>query len=187
MAKARKKKLRERKKLSLATRVAVLTEAGYRCAVPTCRQILALDMHHIWEVAAGGSDNPDNLIALCPTCHNLYHRGTIHSESIYVYKAMLVAITRAFDIEAVDRLIFLESCKKDFVVVSGDGVLQFARLIAAGFASCVQKSNNNWQIVTYTLNITEKGRQMIEAWRQGDRTELRRVISGPGKVSKGSA
>ena len=170
---------RERDHLPLKTRVNVLTESGYRCAVPTCRNILALDMHHIWEVSAGGSDDPSNLIALCPTCHALYHRGTIKQESIYVYKAMLVAITRAFDLEAIDRLLFLESCKKDFLVLSGDGLLHFGRLIAAGLASVDQKSNNNWQLVTYAVNISDKGRQLIEAWKQGDRTRLKKVMGGP--------
>jgi hypothetical protein len=103
-----------------------------------------------------------------------------------VYKAMLVAITRAFDVEAIDRLLFLESCKKDFLVVSGDGLLHFGRLIAAGLASVDQKSNNNWQLVTYAVNISDKGRQLIEAWKQGDRTRLRQVMGGPipgGKAS----
>jgi hypothetical protein len=174
-----KPKPRERENLPLKTRVVVLTESGYRCAVPTCRTILALDMHHIWEVSAGGSDDPSNLIALCPTCHALYHRGTYKQESIYAWKSMLVAITRAFDVEAIDRLLFLESCKKDFLVVSGDGLLHFGRLIAAGLASVDQKSNNNWQIVTYAVNISDKGRQLIEAWKRGDRTRLRQVMGGP--------
>jgi hypothetical protein len=169
---------RERKALPLKTRVIVLTESGYRCAVPTCRNILALDMHHIWEVSAGGSDDPSNLIALCPTCHALYTRGTIKRESIYVYKAMLVAMTRAFDVEAIDRILFLESCQKDFLVVSGDGLLHFGRLIAAGLASADQKANNNWQLVTYSVNITEKGRQLVAAWREGDRSRLREVMGG---------
>jgi hypothetical protein len=183
-----KLKPRERDKLPLNTRVIVLTESGYRCAIPTCRIILALDMHHIWEVSAGGSDDPSNLIALCPTCHALYHRGTIKQESIYVYKAMLVAITRAFDAEAIDRLLFLESCKSDFLVVSGDGLLHFGRLIAAGLASVDQKSNNNWQIVTYAVNISGKGRQLITAWKQGDRARLRKVMGGPipGGVASGA-
>jgi hypothetical protein len=178
-----KGKPRERDNLPLKTRLIVLTESGYRCAVPTCRNILALDMHHIWEVSAGGSDDPSNLIALCPTCHALYHRGTIKAESIYVYKAMLVAITRAFDLEAIDRLLFLEGCAKDFVVVSGDGLLGFARLIAAGLASGDQKSNNNWQVVTYAINITDKGRQLIDAWKSGDRIRLQTVMGGPGPSS----
>ena len=174
-----KAKPRERDKLPLKTRVIVLTESGYRCAVPTCRNILALDMHHLWEVSAGGSDDPSNLIALCPTCHALYHRGTIKAESIYVYKSMLVSITRAFDIEAIDRLLFLNDLTKDFLVVSGDGLLHFGRLIAAGLASVEAKSNNNWQVVTYAINISDKGRQIIEAWKQGNRTRLKTIMGGP--------
>lgn len=170
---------RERESLSPRTRLLVLTESGYRCAVPTCRGILALDMHHIWEVSAGGGDDPSNLVALCPTCHALYHRGTINQSSIYAYKSMLVAITRAFDVGAIDQLLFLESCETDFLVVSGDGLLHFARLIAAGLASVEQKANNSWQIVTYAINLTQKGRQLVEAWRMGDRVRLRAVVGGP--------
>jgi hypothetical protein len=170
---------RERDRLPLKTRVIVLTEAGYRCAVPTCRNILALDIHHIWEVSAGGGDDPANLIALCPMCHALYHRGTIKPESIYVYKAMLVAITSAFDFEAIDQLMFLEACPKDFLVVSGDGLLHFSRLIAAGLATVELKANNNWNIVTYAVNIHDKGRLLIDAWRQGDRERLKQVMGGP--------
>lgn len=91
---------------------------------------------------------------------------------------MLVAITRAFDVEAIDKLLFLETCKPDLIVVSGDGLLNFARLIAAGFVSFEQKKNNNWQIVTYTVNISDKGRKLIEAWRQGDRTLLKQAMGG---------
>lgn len=177
--KATKGKPRYRDNLPLKTRIIVLTESGYRCAVPTCRNILALDMHHIWEVSAGGGDDPSNLVALCPTCHALYHRGTIKAESIYAYKAMLISITRAFDVEAIDRLLFLDSCKKDFLVVSGDGLLHFSRLIAAGLATAEQKANNNWLIVTYVVNIHEKGRYLIEAWKDGDRARLKEVMGGP--------
>jgi len=107
-----------------------------------------------------------------------YHRGTISAESIYAYKAMLVAISRAFDLEAVDRLLFLHACPKDFLIVSGDGVLHFARLIAGGLASVALKSNNNFQIVTYAINISPKGKQLIEAWKLGDRTKLSQVLGG---------
>lgn len=172
-------KPRERKNLPVETRELLLTECGYRCAVPTCRNILALDMHHIHELKDGGSDELSNLIALCPTCHALYHRGNITAESIYIYKAMLVAISRAFDIDAVDRLLFLNGCAKDFLVVSGDGLLHFARLIAAGLATVEQKAHNNWQIVTYSVNISDRGRLIIEAWKQGDRTRLKKLIGGP--------
>jgi hypothetical protein len=170
---------RERKNLSVRTTTIVLTEAGYRCAVPTCRQILAMDLHHIWEVSVGGSDEPSNLIALCPTCHALYHRGTISQESIFAYKSMLVAISGAFDLEAVDRLLFLRMCPKDYLILSGDGVLSFARLIAAGLATVELKANNNFLLVTYAINISEKGSQLIDAWKQGERSMLVQLIGPP--------
>jgi hypothetical protein len=169
----------ERKNLTLKVRTAVLTEAGYRCAVPTCRGILALDLHHMYQVSESGGNDPENLIALCPTCHAMYHRGNISSDAIYAYKSMLVALSRAFDLDAIDRLLFLNHCSKDFVVVSGDGLLHFGRLIAAGLASMDQKANNNWQIVTYAVNISEKGRQIIEAWKSGDRVRLKQTLGGP--------
>jgi hypothetical protein len=180
MAKTKKsRKPRYRENLPLKTKTLVLTEAGYRCAVPTCRGILALDMHHIWEVTFGGGDEPANLVALCPTCHALYHRGTIQSDSVYLYKAMLVAISRAFDLEAVDKLLFLNECAEDFLIVSGDGLLHFARIIAAGMAEVRMKANNNFQIVTYAVNISPKGKQLIDAWRSGDRTRVSEVLGGP--------
>jgi hypothetical protein len=168
---------RERRKLSLKVVTIVLTEAGYRCAVPTCRGILALDMHHIWEVSSGGGDDPANLIALCPTCHALYHRGTISQESLYAYKAMLVALSNAFDVETIDRLLFLSICPKDYLVVSGDGLLQFSRLIASGFATAEMKANNNWLLVSYAVNISLKGRLLIEAWQRGDRTDIAKALT----------
>ena len=171
----------ERTNLPLKTRTLVLTEAGYRCAVPTCRGILALDLHHIWEVMAGGGNEPSNLLALCPTCHALYHRGTISVDSMYACKAMLVALSHAFDVESVDRLLFLNLCPNDSLVVSGDGLLQFARLIAADLANFQLKANNAWQLVTYAVNISPKGKQLIDAWKQGDRTRLTSVLGQPAE------
>jgi hypothetical protein len=176
---AKQEKPRERSKLPLRTTTLVLTESGYRCAVPTCRGILALDLHHIWEVSAGGSDDSANLIALCPTCHALYHRGTIAQESIYAYKAMLVAISGAFDHKAVDLLMFLRMCPKDYVIVSGDGLLQFARLVAASLVDVAQKANNNFMLVTYSVYLSSKGVMLVDAWKAGNRAQLGRILGVP--------
>jgi hypothetical protein len=91
---------------------------------------------------------------------------------------MLVSLSNAFDVETIDRLLFLDSFAKDFLVVSGDGVLLFSRLIAAGFATCDLKANNNFQLVTYAVNIHEKGRLLVEAWKSGERTRLTTVLGG---------
>jgi len=149
------KKGRERKRLKLHIVTAVLTEAGYRCAVPTCRQILAIDLHHIWEIKAGGPDKIWNLIALCPTCHALYHRGTIQPESIYAWKSVLVALGRAFDTEAVDKLLFVEKSEQGPpLMISGDGVLSFGRLISAGLVAYHLRIQSGLETYLYGLSLT---------------------------------
>lgn len=165
-----------RKKLSVEVKTILLTESGYRCAVPTCRGILALDMHHLVEVSEGGGNDASNLIALCPSCHALYHRKTIKQESLYVYKAMLVALSQAFDFQSIDRLLFLNMMPENFLVLSGDGVLQFDRLIANDLVGVEMKANNDWEIVTYIVNINPKGKLLIEAWKSGDRERVKEVL-----------
>jgi hypothetical protein len=176
MSKHIKKPGAERKSLSLSTRTAVLIEAGYRCAVPTCRGILALDLHHIWKVNEGGGDNVSNLIALCPTDHALYHRGTISVDAIYSYKAMLTALNGAFDNQTIDLLLFISTINKGQLIISGDGLLKFARVLSAGLAQAEMLANNNNVIVTYTVWISEKGRRLIDAWKSGDRIALKTAL-----------
>lgn len=133
----------------------------------------------MYQVSEGGKDDPENLIALCPTDHARYHRGDIPREAIFAYKSMLVAISRAFDLESMDRLLFLEPLSTSFLIVSGDGVLHFDRLIAAGLAEVIQKSNNKDLIVTYAVSISPKGKRLIAAWRSGDHVRIKQAIGGP--------
>ena len=170
--------------------VKVLTEAGYRCAVPTCRTILAIDLHHIDHVSDGGGNSPDNLIALCPTCHRLYHRGEIAQESIRVWKGMLVALNGAFDAATIDDLIFLslERRPRNF---STEAVLPFRRLIASGLAEIGFMQQRTYGAAysfetVQEIKLTERGKLVLEAWREGDRAALARALSqgaGPGQVS----
>ncbi len=83
----------KRKPIPKATSVAVLTEAGFRCAVPTCRTILAIDLHHLVQVSKGGTNDVQNLLALCPTCHALHHRGVIPAQSLQEYKRLIVSLS----------------------------------------------------------------------------------------------
>jgi|ERR1700733_752803 len=168
----------ERKKIPLAIKTQILTEAGYRCAVPTCRELLLLQLHHIYQVSENGKDEADNLIALCPTCHAYYHAGHISREAIFAYKSILVAINRGFDLESIDRLMFLEPLANDELIVSGDGVLHFDRLIAAGLATFNMKRNNKDLLVTYAINLSPKGKMLIEAWRLGDHLKIQNAVTG---------
>ena len=51
----------------------LLADCGRRCCI--CRRFkpLHLQVHHIQPREDGGSDEPDNLIALCVTCHSSVH------------------------------------------------------------------------------------------------------------------
>lgn len=103
--------------------------------MPTCRTVLAIDIHHIVEVSEGGGNEPGNLLVLCPTCHALFHRGEIVRDSIYAWKSMLVSLSHAFDTQTIDDLLFLATDEAAHLKVSGDGVLKFSRLIAARLAT----------------------------------------------------
>jgi hypothetical protein len=167
-----------RKTVPLKTAIQVLTEAGYRCAVPTCRQILAIDIHHMVEVSEGGGNDPQNLLPLCPTCHALHHRGTIPSDAIYAWKAIIVSLSQAFDTQAIDDLLFLANPHvAGHLHVSGDGVAKFSRLIGAGLAT-FDVYMRNGPIVLYRMGLTPKGVQFIEAWRSGDRELVTKLMGG---------
>jgi HNH endonuclease len=161
-----------RKKVPKRVAVAVLTEAGYRCAVPTCRNILAIDLHHIVEVAEGGGNEIANLIALCPTCHSLFHRGVISRDSIYAWKSILVALSQAFDRQTIDDLLFLDKLTSVQLMLSADGVLRFSRVIAADLAELRLGTAHVQYGYLYNVVLSPKGRLLIDAWKKGNRAEV---------------
>jgi hypothetical protein len=160
-----------RKRLPIDVKQQVLIEAGYRCAVPTCRNILALDLHHIEELKQGGSDDPANLIALCPTCHALFHRKIISLEAVRFWKGMLVSLTQAFDRSTIDDLLFLSLPPTSNLPISGDGVLKFTRLIGAGLAKFEVAGRQGWEMF-YAVRLTPKGQAFVDAWKHGDPAAL---------------
>jgi len=87
---------------------------------------------------------------------------------------MLVALSKAFDLDALDRLLLLEQfqTKNDEYLLTGDGLLHFAGLVASGLAKFTHKQNQY-----YTIALSERGRLIVAAWRQGRRVELKRILS----------
>jgi len=161
-------------------KLAVLTEAGYRCAVPTCRTILALDLHHMVEVSAGGGNTQSNLLPLCPTCHALFHRGEIHRDSIYAWKSMIVSLNQAFDQRDVDDLLFLGIESSVDLQLSGDGVAKFSRLIGSGLAQyTLARADYESGLMMYRVDLTERGKHLVQAWKSGDRNALAIALGAP--------
>jgi hypothetical protein len=155
--------------------VAVLVESGYRCAVPTCRTILAIDPQHIIEISEGSGYAANNLLALCPTCHALHHRGVIRRDSLYTWKSVLVSMSQAFDMATVDHLLFLSRPEAKSLRVSGDGVLQFSRLISAGLAT-FGVAMQNGPLILYWVILTNKGKSLLEAWTSGNREAVAQAM-----------
>jgi HNH endonuclease len=172
--------LMARKTIPTTVTLQVLTEAGYRCAVPTCRNILAIDLHHMVEVSEKGGDTLGNLLALCPTCHALFHRGTISRDSIYAWKLMVVSLSHAFDTNTIDDLLFLKRTQESDLLVTGDGVLKFSRLIGGGQAT-FRLAMQNGPMILYKVGLTDKGNQLVDAWVSGNREA---VALAMGKVEE---
>lgn len=71
----------------------LLVEAHHRCTIclETC-----FEVHHIVEKADGGSDDPENLIVLCPNCHQhrIHRSREITRDQLYLYKQRLSVRTQ---------------------------------------------------------------------------------------------
>ncbi|MCI2424742.1 HNH endonuclease [Candidatus Acetothermia bacterium] len=150
----------------------VLHESGYKCANPACRTILTLDIHHLDYVSESGSNQPDNLIALCPNCHTLHHKGHIPKESLRSWKMFLLSLNKGLDKHSIDLLLALY--KVEHLMVSGEGVLECSALIAADLVKVATDSKGGLFIAgvqyeeKYWVELSEKGRSLVEAWKRGD-------------------
>jgi hypothetical protein len=71
--------------IAKAVRDRLLVKARHRCTI--CAE-KCFEIHHIVEQSEGGSDESDNLIVLCPNCHqHRYHRsGEFTRDQLYLYK-----------------------------------------------------------------------------------------------------
>ena len=71
--------------ISKAVRDRLLVEARHRCTI--CAE-KCFEIHHIVEQADGGTDDSENLIVLCPNCHqHRYHRsGEFTRDQLRLYK-----------------------------------------------------------------------------------------------------
>ena len=63
--------------LTLAEKNTLVNAVWYRCENPYCKYTSFLSVHHIVEEKDGGNNKLDNLIVLCPFCHDLAHRSEI--------------------------------------------------------------------------------------------------------------
>lgn len=72
-------------KIPQAVRDKVLVEVHHQC-VRCFSDAPEVDIHHIVPVAKGGTNEEENLVVLCPTCHRLAHRYHLTARQLNLYK-----------------------------------------------------------------------------------------------------
>lgn len=124
--------------------------------------ILTLEIHHLEQVADGGTNEPTNLLALCPNCHTLHHNGIIPVGSLRAWKHLLLSLNHAFGARLVDLLLALKKLQR--IWISGDGVIQCAPGIASGLIKVEPQINTD----QYSARLTEKGIEFVVQWEAGN-------------------
>ena len=145
----------------------VLIEAGHRCAIPTCRNII-VDFHHIipWEKCK--KHEYKNLIALCPTCHRRADNEEIDRKSLRMYKNNLRFLYDKFTTFEIDILFELSKIPEDKAMQFPPFLtLLIKRILESGYAQLIRtpagvmiggmKSNPDY------LKITEEGKEFVES------------------------
>lgn len=158
-----------RKSITVDVKQLVLHEAGYMCGNPACRMIITLDIHHLEYVSEGGANTAENLLVLCPTCHAQHHHGLIPRDSIRAWKFLLLALNEAYDRRSIDLLLTLDKVR--MVRCSGDGLVNFASLIASQLVDCDgwgQATPIDLSKFAYHITLSAKGRVFVDAWKAGD-------------------
>jgi hypothetical protein len=76
-----------RKAVSKHVKDALIREAGMKCANPGCANHRT-HFHHIKEWAVYETSDQKHMIAICPTCHDAVHYGTlaINNDTLYQWK-----------------------------------------------------------------------------------------------------
>lgn len=95
---------------------------------------------------------------------------------------MLISLSRAFDQDAIDTLLFLKECggsgwsQGDHrkLILSPDAVFAHRRLIVAELVDYWKPSPHSHD--GYLLYLTPKGEAVVEAWRNGDKKKLARAL-----------
>lgn len=174
---------RRKRNIPIATRQIILMEAGYKCANPSCRHILTLELHHIVWVKDGGGSDPENLIALCPNCHSLHTNGYIPTEAIEVWKSLLVSLNNP-NRAIVDLLLVLNREEERLAVAeadsttaappfrfTGDGLGVLSGLITSGLVKISRRysgaSFSGGSMPSFEVRLTESGQRIVKAWLSG--------------------
>ena len=145
---------------------AIKTEAGHRCAIPTCK-LYPVEIAHIEPYSKVKKHDFSNLIALCPTDHTRFDNGDIDKMSMLIYKSNLGIINSRFtELE----LTLLESlAKQSQLPIPGAMEWLFQRLIFEDLIKIVGDSGIMLSDIEHHwfVELTSKGKRVIYRWLDG--------------------
>lgn len=156
-----------RKKIAADLKRTIFVEAGHRCAVPTCRSVVGVDIHHIVAWNKCKEHKYANLIALCPNCHRMASRGDIDKKSLYLYKNNLRFLYDKFTVFEIDLLYELmkQSLGEKYQFLPFLKLL-IKRIIDAGYISyeetMAQVAMGDIKLNPDLVEITSLGRQFVQ-------------------------
>ena len=150
----------------MARKRMALVEAGYRCAIPTCRHPTH-EIAHILPESQSHDDSFANLIALCPKCQN----KEIDRQSIRGYKRNLAILnSRYSDFE---RRVFdqiAETDRRSFIVEAGFEIL-LAHAVNDGLLKRVEPTPamiQRGEPTQHKYEVTDEGLAFINRYVCGE-------------------
>jgi hypothetical protein len=150
----------------MARKRMALVEAGYRCAIPTCRHPTH-EIAHILPESQSHDDSFANLIALCPKCQN----KEIDRQSIRGYKRNLAILnSRYSDFE---RRVFdqiAETDQRSFIVEAGFEIL-LAHAVNDGLLKRVEPTPamiQRGEPTQHKYEVTDEGLAFINRYVCGE-------------------
>ena len=145
----------------------VLLEAGFRCAIPTCRDT-EVEIHHIVPWKKCKDHKYENLIALCRNCHGRVHNGKIDRKSLRICKANLRYAHDKFSQLEIDILFELykerEKAEREFPSFM---MILINRIVDAEYVQVISSQNTveilGMNVSPVYLLLTDKGREYIDS------------------------
>lgn len=148
----------------------LMNEAGWRCAVPTCRVSFPLEEAHIVPVEKDGDNSFHNLIILCRNCHWMYDKakpGAMSRQALIKLKSNLMVLNgrySPFEIRILESFLAnpgkveipLHDREIDVMYLVKDGLI---RDDGARRANSINLPSKNYILTT-------EGRAFIERWKQ---------------------
>lgn len=156
----------------------LMIEAGYRCAVPTCRAVAPLEIEHIEDYAKVQKHEFSNMIVLCRNCHGLKGTGPrkLDRKALKEIKHNLGLINNRYnDVERRILEHFAEHPDSEYVVLPGTEIL-FGYLLKDGLITGLsehQVPGAQWVIdagrvifITRGYALTEHGQEFVRRLRE---------------------